>query len=207
MDDLRTARVTCHMSMSVDGFVAGPDQGPDDPVGVGGLRLHEWHWHAGEPGHEQDAAARDELLAPRGAYVMGRNMFGPIRGDWDGDWRGWWGDEPPYRAPVFVLTHYARDPVEMRGGTTFHFVTGGLGTALDQAKAVAGDGEVDIAGGASTVRQALAAGAVDQLVLDVIPVVLGRGERLFEGVADPGLTPVEVTHSPYATHIRYRVGH
>src|SRR5689334_15496863 len=128
------SRTTCHMSMSLDGFVAGPDQGPDDPVGVGGLRLHEWHWHAGEPGHEADVAANEHLLAPKGAYVMGRNMFGPIRGDWVGDWRGWWGDEPPYHAPVFVLTRYPHDPIEMAGGTTFHFVTEGFDAALQRAK-------------------------------------------------------------------------
>src|SRR3954466_12301546 len=97
-------RTTCHMSMSLDGFVAGPGQDRENPAGSGGLRLHEWHWHAGEPCHEADAGARDELMRPRGAYVMGRNMFGPVRGRWDEDWRGWWGDEPPYHAPVFVLT-------------------------------------------------------------------------------------------------------
>jgi dihydrofolate reductase len=194
------------MSISLDGFVAGPDQGPGNPVGVAGLRLHEWHWHAGEPGHEQDVTARDELLAPRGAYVMGRNMFGPIRGEWDPDWRGWWGAEPPYHAPVFVLTHYPHEPIEMQGGTTFYFVTEGFAAALKQARAAAGNQDVDIAGGASTVRQAFAAGALDELVLDVIPVLLGQGERLFDGVADPGLTPVEVAPSPFATHIRYRVG-
>ncbi|HEY6498554.1 MAG TPA: dihydrofolate reductase family protein [Streptosporangiaceae bacterium] len=198
--------ITCHMSISLDGYVAGPDQGPDDPVGVGGLRLHEWHWHAGEPGHEADLAMRDELLKPRGAYVMGRNMFGPIRGEWDGDWRGWWGEEPPYHAPVFVLTHHRHDPIEMKGGTTFHFVTDGFESALAQAVEVAGGADVDIAGGASAVRQALAAGAVGELVLDVVPVLLGRGERLFDGVADPGFTPVEVVPTPYATHLRYRVG-
>ena len=197
--------ITCHMSISLNGFVAGPDQGPDDPVGIGGLKLHEWHWHAGEPGHEADAGPRDELLKPRGAYVMGRNMFGPIRGAWDGDWRGWWGDEPPYHAPVFVLTHYEHEPIEMKGGTTFHFVTTGLDAALEQAKAAAGDGEVGIAGGASTVRQALAAGAIDELVLDIVPVLLDDGERLFDDVEDPGLEPVGVVHSPHATHIRYRI--
>ena len=198
--------ITCHMSISLDGYVAGPDQGPDDPVGVGGLRLHEWHWHAGEPGHEADLAMRDELLKPRGAYVMGRNMFGPIRGEWDGDWRGWWGEEPPYHAPVFVLTHHPHDPIEMKGGTTFHFVTDGFESALAQAVEAADGADVDIAGGASAVRQALSAGAVDELVLDVVPVLLGRGERLFDGVADPGFTPVEVVPTPYATHLRYRVG-
>ena len=203
---LGMTRTTCHMSISLDGFVAGPNQGPDDPVGVGGLRLHEWHWHAGEPGHEADAGPRAELLGARGAYVMGRNMFGPIRGDWDTDWRGWWGDEPPYHAPVFVLTHHARDPVEMAGGTTFHFVTAGFDAALDQAKAVAGAADVDIAGGAATVRQALRSRAIDELVLDIVPVLLGAGERLFDDVDDPGMEPVEVVPSPHATHIRYRLG-
>jgi dihydrofolate reductase len=199
-------RTTCHMSVSLDGFVAGPSQGRDDPVGVGGLRLHEWHWHAGEPGHEADAGQRDDLLKVRGAYVMGRNMFGPLRGEWDGDWRGWWGEEPPYHAPVFVLTHYPHEPIEMTGGTTFHFVTAGFDAALERARAAAGDGDVDVAGGASTVRQALSAGVIDELVLDIVPVLLGSGERLFDGVQDPGLQPVEVIHSPYATHVRYRVG-
>src|SRR5215204_1919205 len=140
----------------------------------------------------------------RGAYVMGRNMFGPIRGGWDEDWRGWWGDEPPYHAPVFVLTHHARDPIEMAGGTTFHFVTDGFDAAFEQATAVAEGRGVDIAGGASTVRQALSAGVIDELVLDIAPVLLGTGERLFDDVGDPRLVPVEVLHSPHATHIRYR---
>jgi dihydrofolate reductase len=199
-------RTTCHMSISVDGFVAGPDQSRDDPLGVGGMRLHEWHFKADEPGHDDDAAMRDDLLAARGAYVMGRNMFGPVRGEWDEDWRGWWGEEPPYHAPVFVLTHHPHVPIEMAGGTTFHFVTDGFDAAFEQASSAAGDAGVSIAGGASTVRQALAAGALDELVLDVAPVLLGAGERLFEGVADPALEPVEVVHSPLATHIRYRVG-
>jgi dihydrofolate reductase len=194
------------MSISLDGFVAGPDQDRDNPAGVGGLKLHEWHWHAGEPGHEADVAQRDELMKPRGAYVMGRNMFGPIRGEWDEDWRGWWGAEPPYHAPVFVLTHHPHAPIEMEGGTTFHFVTDGLEAALDQARTAAGELDVDIAGGASTVRQALSAGAIDELWLDIVPVLLGDGERLFDGVPDPGLEPVEVIHSPHATHVRYRVG-
>jgi dihydrofolate reductase len=197
---------TCHMSISLDGFVAGPDQSPEDPIGVGGMALHQWHLRADELGSEADVAMRARLLAPRGAYVMGRNMFGPIRGEWEGDWRGWWGDEPPYHAPVFVLTHYAREPIEMEGGTTFQFVTAGFEDALEQARAAAGDGDVDIAGGASTVHQALAAGAVDELVLNIVPVLLGHGERIFDGVADPGLEPIEALHSPNATHVRYRVG-
>jgi dihydrofolate reductase len=194
------------MSISLDGFVAGPDQSPEDPIGVGGMALHQWHLRADELGSEADLAMRDRLLAPRGAYVMGRNMFGPIRGEWEGDWRGWWGDEPPYHAPVFVLTHHARESIEMEGGTTFHFVTTGFEDALKQARAAAGDGDVDIAGGASTVHQALAAGAVDELVLNIAPVLLGRGERIFDGVTDPGLQPIEALHSPNATHVRYRVG-
>jgi dihydrofolate reductase len=192
------------MSISLDGFVAGPDQSRDNPLGVGGLELHRWH--LGEPTHEADIRARDMLMRPRGAYVMGRNMFGPVRGPWDEDWRGWWGDEPPYHAPVFVLTHHAHDPIEMEGGTTFHFVTEGFDVAFERAQAAAGDLGVDIAGGASTVRQALAAGVIDELTLDVAPVLLGAGERLFDGVQDPGLEQVEVIHSPLATHIRYRVG-
>ena len=199
-------QTTCHLSISVDGFVAGPDQDRDNPVGVGGLKLHEWHWHAGEPGHEMDAGPRDELMKRRGAYIMGRNMFGPIRGPWEEDWRGWWGPEPPYHAPVFVLTHHAHNPIEMEGGTTFYFITDGFDSALERAKAAAGRRDVDIAGGASTVRQALAAGAIDELVLDVVPVLLGAGERLFDAANDPGLEPVEVIQSAHATHIRYRVG-
>jgi dihydrofolate reductase len=163
--------------MPLDGYVAGPAQSREDPVGVRGLELHEWHWHAGEPGHEADAGPRDELLQRRGAYVMGRNMFGPVHA-----------------------------PIEMAGGTTFHFVTAGFDAAWEQARAVAGDQELAIAGGASTVQQALAAGAIDELVLDLVPVLLRRGERLFDGVADPGLEPVDVVHSPHATHVRYRVG-
>jgi dihydrofolate reductase len=193
------------MSISLDGFVAGPDQSRDDPLGIGGLRLHEWHFHADEPGHEADVRPRDDLLRRRGAFVMGRNMFGPIRGDWDEDWRGWWGDEPPYHAPVFVLTRYARESIEMRGGTTFHFVSAGFDAAWQQARAAAAGREVTIAGGASTVRQAFAAGALDEITLDIVPVLLGAGERLFDTVQDPGLEPVEVTHSPWATHVRYRV--
>jgi dihydrofolate reductase len=199
------SHVTCHVSISLDGFIAGPDQSREDPIGVGGLKLHQWHFHADELTHEGDVAARDDLLRTRGAVIMGRNMYGPIRSEWDDDWRGWWGDDPPYHAPVFVLTHYPHDPIEMAGGTTFHFVTGGFEAALDQAKAAAAGGDIQIAGGASTIRQAFAAGVIDQLTLDIGPVLLGSGERLFDGVDDPGFEPVEVTHSPYATHVRYRV--
>jgi len=197
------SKVTCHMSISLDGFVAGPDQSEDNPLGIGGMRLHEWHF---DPMHPADIPLRDSLLAPKGAYIMGRNMFGPIRGEWTGDWRGWWGDEPPYHAPVFVLTHHPHDPIEMQGGTTFHFVTDGFDAAFAQARATAGEQEIDIAGGASTVRQALQAGVIDELVLDIAPVLLGAGERIFDDVGDLALEPIEVVHSPHATHIRYRVG-
>src|SRR5256714_15650733 len=135
---------------------------------------------------------------------MGAKVSGPIRGGGGEDGRGWWGPEPPYHAPVFVLTHHAREPIEMDGGTTFHFVTGGFDAAYAQARETAGEGGVDIAGGASTVRQALVAGVVDELTLDVAPVLLGSGERIFDGVESFGFEPVEVLHSPLATHIRYR---
>ena len=144
-------------------------------------------------------------MRPRGAYVLGRNMFGPIRGPWQDEWPGWWGNEPPYHAPVFVLTHHPHEAIAMEGGTTFHFITEGFDAAFARASKVAGDRGVDIAGGASTVRQALAAGVVDELMLDFAPVLLGAGEALFDGVLDPRLEPVEVIHSPLATHVRYRV--
>ena len=136
---------------------------------------------------------------------MGRNMFGPGRGAWDLDWTGWWGDDPPYHAPVFVLTHHERAPLEMEGGTTFTFVTGGIEAALEQARAAAGDRDVAIAGGAEAARQYLAAGLVDELGLHVAPVVLGRGERLFDGVGDLALEPIETRGNRLVTHLRYRV--
>jgi dihydrofolate reductase len=197
-------RTTAHISISLDGFIAGPDQSRDNPLGVGGLRLHGWH--LGDDLTEADAALTAEILRPRGAFVMGRNMYGPIRGEWDEDWRGWWGEDPPYHAPVFVLTHHPHDPIEMAGGTTFYFVTDGFDSAYAQAREVAGDRDVSIAGGASTVRQALSAGVIDELVLDIAPVVLGSGESPFAGLTDLRLTPVETIHSPLATHVRYRVG-
>ncbi|MGH7722288.1 MAG: dihydrofolate reductase family protein [Candidatus Dormibacteria bacterium] len=198
-------RTVSHLSISLDGFVAGLDQGPEHPYGVGGRQLHEWARHADEPGFEPDRRLWDELLRPMGAYVMGRNMFGPIRGEWTGDWRGWWGEEPPYHAPVFVLTHHPREPIEMAGGTIFNFVTEGFEGALEQARDAAGDADIRIAGGASTVRQALRAGAIDELQLDIVPVLLTRGERLLVDVGKLRCDPVEVVHSPRATHVRYRV--
>jgi dihydrofolate reductase len=181
--------------------VAGPNQNLDNPFGEGvGDWLHRWMFD-----QPDENAAEIEGITSAAAFVMGRNMFGPGRGAWDEQWKGWWGDEPPYHAPVFVLTHHARDPIEMAGGTTFHFVTDGFDAAFEQATAVAEGRGVDIAGGASTVRQALSAGVIDELVLDIAPVLLGTGERLFDDVGDPRLVPVEVLHSPHATHIRYRV--
>ncbi|PPG31851.1 5-amino-6-(5-phosphoribosylamino)uracil reductase [Pseudoclavibacter sp. RFBG4] len=194
---------TCHMSISLDGFVAGAEQSAEHPLGRRGHELHGWH--IGDPrATDADEVATGWLMRPRGSYVMGRNMFGPVRGEWDEEWRGWWGDEPPYHAPVFVLTHHARDPIEMQGGTSFHFVTGGFDAAYARAFEAAGGKGVDIAGGASTVRQALNAGVVDELTLDVAPVLLGSGERMFDGVEVFDYEPVEVLHSPLSTHIRYR---
>ena len=194
---------TCHMSVSLDGFVAGPNQSRENPLGERGLELHGWHI-GDERANDADAIATGWLMRPRGAYIMGRNMFGPIRDEWKQDWRGWWGAEPPYHAPVFVLTHYARDPIEMEGGTTFHFVTDGFDEAYRQAREVSGMDGIDIAGGASTVRQALAAEVIDEFTLDIAPVLLGTGERLFDGRESLGFEPVEVLHSPLATHIRYQ---
>ncbi len=194
---------TCHMSISLDGFVAGPGQSAEHPLGKRGHDLHRWHM-GDERATEADARAADWLMGSRGAYVMGRNMFGPIRGEWDEDWRGWWGDEPPYHAPVFVLTNYPRESIAMQGGTTFHFVTGGFDDAYAQAVETAGEDGVEIAGGASTVRQALAADVIDELALDIAPVLLGSGERIFDGIETFGFEPVEVLHSPLATHVRYR---
>jgi dihydrofolate reductase len=195
--------VTCNLSVSADGFVAGPRQSRDNPLGEGGLRLHEWHFDV----HPDDRAVVDEWQNSPGAYIMGRNMFGPIRGEWDLGWQGWWGDEPPYHAPVFVLTHYPREPLAMAGGTTFHFVTDGLGAALEQARAAAGDKPVEIAGGASTVNSYLDAGAIDELHLHISPVLLGAGERLFDSVRSSlELVPVQVQGSPAVTHVKYRVG-
>jgi dihydrofolate reductase len=195
--------VTCNISISLDGFAAGPDQSREEPLGKDGERLH--HWAFAEDRPDVDKRIRASIVKGNGAYIMGRNMFASGRGDWDLDWRGWWGDDPPYHAPVYVLTHYPRDPVEMEGGTTFHFVTDGIESALEQARAVAGDLDVSIAGGASTVNQYLRAGLLDELFLHVAPILLGGGERLFEDAGDPVLEPVEAIHSPAVTHVRYRV--
>jgi dihydrofolate reductase len=206
--------VTCHISMSLDGFVAGPNQSLDNPIGEGGMRLHEWifvtdSWRAqhGEGGGERSADSEvvEEVVQDVGAYIMGRKMFGGGDGPWDESWRGWWGEDPPYHTPVFVLTHHARGSLPMQGGTTFHFVTDGIESALEQARAAAGDKDVAIAGGASTVQQCLAAGLLDELYLHIVPIILGAGERLLENVGDPGLEPVKVVASPAVTHVKYRV--
>lgn len=192
--------VSCDLAVSVDGYVAGPRQSLEHPLGEGGLRLHEWHM---DPVLEQDAAVVATWMDV-GAHVMGRNMFAPGRGEWDLDWTGWWGPEPPYGVPVFVLTHHPRESLAM-GATTFHFVTDGIEAAVARAREAAGGRPIAVAGGASTANQALAAGLVDQLHLHVAPVVLGAGERLFDGVQPLDLEPLEVIASPGVTHVRYAV--
>jgi dihydrofolate reductase len=194
-------KVTCDIALSVDGFAAGPNQSVDAPLGDGGELLHRWMFE--EPERHADVI---DSITSAGAYVMGRNMFGPGRGDWDEQWRGWWGEDPPYHAPVFVLTHHPREPLVMEGGTTFAFVTDGIGAALAQARAATGDRDVAIAGGAATVNQCLASGVIEELRLHVAPLVLGAGERLFEGVGDVTLEPIAVSGSALVTHISYRVG-
>jgi dihydrofolate reductase len=207
--------VKCHISISLDGFVAGPNQSVENPLGEGGERLHEWafptdSWreqHGKEGGrHSPDAEVAAEVVEGVGAYIMGRKMFGGGDGPWDEAWTGWWGEDPPFHTPVFVLAHHEREPLPMQGGTTFTFVTGGIESALEQARAAAGDRDVMIAGGASAVQQYLAAGLLDELYLHIVPVLLGAGERLLEGVGDPRLEPVQVVASPAVTHVKYRVG-
>ena len=207
-------RTTSQLSISLDGFIAGPDQSDDNPIGIGGMQLHEWalatrSWRAqhglegGDPGADSEIIER--LVTGIGAYVMGRKMFGGGDGAWDPDWNGWWGDDPPYHTPVFVLTHHPREPLELDGGTTFHYVTEGIEAALDQAHAAAAGLDVSIAGGAGAVQQTLAAGQLDELFLHIAPVLLGRGERLLENVGDARLEQVEVIGSGSVTHVRYRV--
>jgi dihydrofolate reductase len=187
----------CCFSLSLDGFGAGPDQDESNPLGVGGMALHEWVFPTrtfqtmfghdrGETGPDDDFAARgfDSI----GAWILGRNMFGPVRGPWpDDSWKGWWGDNPPYHCDVFVLTHHARAPLTMAGGTTFHFVTDGIDAALERAKAAAGDRDVRVGGGVATIRQYLEAGLVDEIHVAVSPVLLGAGEALFAGLDLPAL--------------------
>jgi dihydrofolate reductase len=194
-----TPSITSDPAISLDGFIAGPDQGLEHPLGVGGEALHRWHFEQPE-----ENAAEIAAICSAGAYIMGRNMFGPDRGEWDLDWRGWWGDDPPYHGPVFVLAHRPRDPVEMDGGTTFHFVTDGPEEALRLARDAAGDGTVSICGGASTINQYLAAGHIDELRLHVAPVVLGAGEALFRDLAGLELTVASSRSTSLVTHLTLR---
>jgi dihydrofolate reductase len=206
--------VTCQISISLDGFVAGPNQTVDDPLGEGGERLHDWAlstaaWREqhGREGGERNADSEviDEVVHGVGAYIMGRKMFGGGDGPWDETWRGWWGEDPPFHVPVFVLTHHPREPLAMQGGTTFTFVTDGIESALEQARAAAAEGDVAVAGGASAIRQYLAAGLLDELYLHIVPIVLGAGERLLQDAGAPNLEPVKVVASPAVTHVKYRV--
>jgi dihydrofolate reductase len=193
--------VTCDLTVSLDGFLAGANQSRNNPLGEGGEDLHRWQFE--EP--EANAAALEGILAA-GAYIMGRNMFaGPGPGPWDDDWRGWWGEEPPYHAPVFVLTHHPRPPLEMQAGTTFHFVNDGIESALAKAREAAGGKDIAIAGGADTARQYLSAGLIDELRLHISPLLLGAGERLLDGVGNLKLEPTEVSGTGLVTHIRYRL--
>lgn len=185
------------VGVSLDGFAAGPDQDLENPLGVGGEAVFKWFFHTrtfqtmhgsgdGEVGLDDEFAQRG--FENIGAWIIGRNMFGPIRGDWvDESWQGWWGDTPPYHVPVFVLTHHARDDLPMKGGTTFHFVTGGIVEALSRAREVAGGKDVRVGGGASTIRQYLEAQLIDELHLAVSPALLGKGENLFAGLDLPAL--------------------
>ncbi|MER8403880.1 MULTISPECIES: dihydrofolate reductase family protein [unclassified Mesorhizobium] len=210
MSKLRVSAFT----LSIDGFGAGPDQDLKNPLGVGGEALHEWMFGTrtfrkmvlGKDGGTTDT---DEAFAARsfenvGAWILGRNMFGPIRGEWpDDSWKGWWGDNPPYHVPVFVLTHHARDPIVMEGGTTFYFVTGGIHSALEKAKAVADGKDVRLGGGVSTIRQYLKEKLIDEMHLAISPVLLGAGESLFAGIDMPklGYRCSEQVATPKATHV------
>jgi dihydrofolate reductase len=212
------SKLRFNISMSLDGYTAGPNQSLDDPLGERGEELHDWVVRTqmfksmyGEPGGETglDNDRAEAWRQDFGATIMGRNMFGPIRGEWgDADWKGWWGDNPPYHTSVFVLTHHAHEPIEMEGGTTFYFVTDGPEAALAQAREVAGERDINIGGGASVAQQYLRLGLVDEMEIHVVPILLGSGERLFEGLDGPPayLRPLEVLSSPRVAHFRYERG-
>jgi len=210
------SKLRFRISMSLDGFVAGPSQSVDNPLGIGGTRLHEWAFalvvaraqHGLEGGEVNESTpVVEESLANIAATVMGRNMFGGHPGPWDAKkpWNGWWGVKPPFHHPVFVLTHYAREPLDLEGGTTFTFVTDGIEAALEQARRAAGGKDVSLAGGASAAQQYLAAGLVDEMEINVVPTLLGSGERLFDGVGDDlhGLEPVRTVAAPKVTHLKF----
>jgi dihydrofolate reductase len=209
------SKVRFTISMSLDGYTAGPEQSRKEPLGIGGEQLHEWvvalaAWrrpHGMEGGEENESSRVFEAsIAGVGATIMGRNMFGGHPGPWDPakPWTGWWGKNPPFHHPVFVLTRHARAPLSMEGGTTFTFVTDGIESALRQARAAAGDRVITLAGGASVAQQYLKAGLVDEMLLNQVPILLGGGERLFEGVKDlGGLRLVETVAAPNVTHFRF----
>ena len=203
------------ISMSLDGFVAGPNQSPQEPLGVGGEGLHEWvialaSWrerHGREGGEVNESSAIvEESVANIGATIMGRNMFGGHPGPWKpgAPWNGWWGKNPPFHHPVFVLTHHAREPLVLEGGTTFNFVTDGIESALDEARRAAGSKDITLAGGAKAAQQYLAAGLVDEMELHIVPMLLGRGERLLEGIGTDlhGLQLVRTVGTPRVTHLK-----
>ncbi|MEO5858258.1 MAG: dihydrofolate reductase family protein [Pyrinomonadaceae bacterium] len=202
--------------ITLDGFSAGTDQSLNDPLGVNGKDMMEWFFptktfieqhggEGGETGIDNDFAA--ESMTGNGAWILGRNMFGPVRGPWPDDaWKGWWGDEPPYHVPTFVLTHHAREPIEMKGGTTFHFIADGIESALEQAKAAAGDKDIRIGGGPAIVRQYLKARLIDELHLAMRPIFLGKGESIFEGLdlRELGYAVVESIPGERATQLIIR---
>ncbi|MGH3516358.1 MAG: dihydrofolate reductase family protein [Jiangellaceae bacterium] len=201
----RMGRVVCNITISADGYVAGRDQTEERPFGDDGGdgfgdKLHAWMFE-----NPEENRAEVEEIAAYTAVIMGRNMFGPVRGEWDRQWNGWWGEDPVFHAPVFVLTHYAREPQPMEGGTTYHFVTDGIEAALEQARAAAREGDVSILGGAATINQYLAAGLVDELRLHVVPFTLGAGARLFDGVPPLQLEQVKSRAASAVTHVTYRV--
>jgi dihydrofolate reductase len=209
------AKLRFTITMSLDGYVAGPRQSLENPLGEGGEELHGWAVvtrsfrrmqgrEGGETGLDDERAA--SWSRNLGATIMGRNMFGPVRGSWgDEQWKGWWGEEPPYHTPVFVLTHHAREPLEMRGGTTFHFVTEGIETALERAVEAGGGRDVLIAGGANAAQQYLRAGLVDEMEIHVVPLLLGGGSRLFENLTGgpAGFECVGLVSSPAVAHYSY----
>jgi dihydrofolate reductase len=197
--------VTADIAVSLDGYAAGPNQSEELPFGEGPGELLDARMSAWMFEHGDQSRAEVDAALGAGAYIMGRNMFGPVRGEWDRDWKGWWGPEPPYRAPTFVLTHYPHDPIEMDGGTTFIFVTDGPEAALAAAKEAAGDRRVSIAGGATTLNQYLALGAVDELRLHVMPITLGAGERVFDGVAENTFELASVRSTEHVVHVTLRL--